>query len=174
VNAQPQPIRTVDQLVQDLLDVQGEITAHTAPSCNLCGHIHTATDARAVGRFTGTTGYVASHAGTPLRATRAEAEADECTWRRNRQPETPAATIPQGEPVSRAVAAGPKPDPEPFPAVLMETAARAKAWVDFLVQIRMSLIVWEVDPEVRAGCEHVASWLRGLAAEMQQMTRAVE
>jgi hypothetical protein len=42
----------------------------------------------------------------------------------------------------------------------METAARAKAWRDFLAQLRLSLMVWEIDGEVRAGCEHVLVWLR--------------
>jgi len=41
----------------------------------------------------------------------------------------------------------------------METLARAKAWRDFLAQVRFSLIVWEIDPEVRAGCEPVADWI---------------
>lgn len=42
----------------------------------------------------------------------------------------------------------------------MEDAARAKAWRDFLAQVRMSLLVWEIDPEVRGGCEHVLTWVK--------------
>ena len=57
-------------------------------------------------------------------------------------------------------------DREGFPAVLMETAARAKAWRDFLAQIRLSLMVWEIDGEVRAGCEHVLEWLHRCTSEL--------
>ena len=55
-------------------------------ACPICRHVHTSRDAYAVGRFTpdGPQGYRAATAGTPLRATRAEAVADECrerAWR---------------------------------------------------------------------------------------------
>ena len=52
--------------------------------CVACGHVHTSNDARAVGRFTSTPTYVAANAPTPARKTRAEAEADEFRWRRER------------------------------------------------------------------------------------------
>lgn len=136
-----------------------------APVCPDCGYIHTSTDARAVGRFTSTPTYVAATAGTPARSTREQAESDECAGRRR-----PADVI--------AVQAAPKkvvePTEEPalftpaelsppvieFPAAAMENAARAKAWRDFLAQVRLSLLVWEVDATVRAECEYVVDWIR--------------
>ena len=56
------------------------------PACPSCGYIHTANDARAVDRFSAGVRYVAATAPTPIRATRAEAEADECEWRTRRKP----------------------------------------------------------------------------------------
>lgn len=52
------------------------------PPCPVCGHTHASDDARAVGRFRpeGVEGYRA-RSGGPLRATRAEAVADECAGR---------------------------------------------------------------------------------------------
>lgn len=51
------------------------------PACGACGRIHTSSDAVAVGRFRaqGPIGYRAANAETPIRSTRAEAEADECS-----------------------------------------------------------------------------------------------
>lgn len=65
-------------------------------ACTTCGRIHTSTDAIAVGRFQldGPIGYVAASAGSPIRATRTEAEADECAQR----PSRPAITRPEGGP----------------------------------------------------------------------------
>lgn len=42
----------------------------------------------------------------------------------------------------------------------MEEAARAKAWCDFLGQVNLSLLVWDIDTAVRSECEPVLSWLR--------------
>lgn len=55
-------------------------------TCPTCHHVHTTRDAYAVGRFDphGPTGYRAATAGTPPRATRAEAIADECRARAGR------------------------------------------------------------------------------------------
>lgn len=50
-------------------------------TCPSCGHIHTSTDARAVGRFNPTRDGYRAQSGGPLRATRAEAEEDECRAR---------------------------------------------------------------------------------------------
>ncbi len=54
----------------------------TNGTCGTCGHIHSADDARAVGRFRsdGPIGYRAKSGG-PVRATRPQAEADECATR---------------------------------------------------------------------------------------------
>lgn len=60
----------------------------------------------------------------------------------------------------------PPAEPQEFPAALMETAARAKAWRDFLTQARFSLLIWDLDPEVRAGCQDVREWLRGCRVEV--------
>ena len=53
------------------------------PPCPDCGHVHTAADIYAVGRFNpgGTIGYRARYPGAPLRASRDEAAKDLCTWR---------------------------------------------------------------------------------------------
>ena len=53
------------------------------PTCRRCGRIHTSRDAYAVGRFNpaGSSGYRAVYPGSPLRETRAQAEADLCAHR---------------------------------------------------------------------------------------------
>lgn len=57
-------------------------------TCPACDHVHASDDARAVGRFDpAPTTYVAAHGGPP-RATRTEAEADECAWRREQSART--------------------------------------------------------------------------------------
>jgi hypothetical protein len=135
--------------------------------CPSCGYIHASTDARAIGRFgTAPTRYVAATAGTPPRETRAEAEADECASRIRPKPQTSGADAGVAAGDDRGAVRGPaRPDvptaPEhlPFPAVEFETAARAKAWHDFLAQLRLSLMVWDIDSDVRSGCEPVLAWL---------------
>lgn len=153
------------------------------PACTSCGYIHTTTDARAIARFAGTPSYVAANAGTPPRATRAEAEADECAWRQaNRDHRGDAAALHpdatgaqaltvDGGSVERGAGRTPPaaPPPEPFPAALMETAARAKAWRDFLAETQMSLMVWQLDASVRAGCEDVRAWLRRCRDELAEL-----
>ena len=125
-------------------------------TCPACGYIHSSNDARAVGRLTETPTYAAANALTPARQTRAEAEADECRWRQSR----PSPPIPKVPPVpARPVVRVVESEPEPFPAERMEVAARAKAWRDFLANVHFSLMVWQIDPEVRKG-EHVIHWLR--------------
>ena len=141
------------------------MTTLRAP-CPACDHIHGSNDARAVGRFTATPTYVAANAQTPPRRTRSEAEADECRWRQSR----PAAPAPASLPVSARPAAEkePKPEPPPFPAERMELAARVKAWCDFLAHAQFSLMVWQIDPEVRKG-EHVMQWLRGCRDDLDAL-----
>ena len=53
------------------------------PPCSDCGHVHTAADIYAVGRFSpsGPIGYCARYPGAPLRASRDEAAKDMCKWR---------------------------------------------------------------------------------------------
>lgn len=134
-------------------------------TCPKCRHVHAANDAIAVGRFSPNATYRAATAPTPERQTRAEAEADECRWRQSR----PAPVIVEVEPT-------PKPEPvsddqpelEPFPALLMESAARAKAWRDFLANVAFSLKVWQIDPEVRSG-EHVIDWVRGCRDDLSAL-----
>jgi hypothetical protein len=63
-------------------------------------------------------------------------------------------------------------EPPAFPAVLMETAAREKAWRDLLAQVSFSLQVWQIDAEVRAGCEDVRAWIRRCAADLGSVVPA--
>lgn len=67
------------------LNLSGFPTGSLRSTCPVCDHIHTAADARAVGRFRpeGVEGYRA-RTGGELRATRAEAVADECRRRVDR------------------------------------------------------------------------------------------
>lgn len=61
--------------------------------------------------------------------------------------------------------------PDGETAAALETAAREKAWVDFLSHVRLSLEVWRIDPDVREHCEHVAAWLRRLAVDLGSVGR---
>ena len=124
--------------------------------CDSCRYVHSTSDARAVGRFGGDPMFVAAHAETPPRVTRAEAEADECAWRQAQTTSAPQ-VVAVRHPV---VKSEPRPPLAPFPVVEMETAARAKAWCDFLTQVRLSLVIWEIDGDVRSGCEDVLAWVR--------------
>lgn len=54
----------------------------------------------------------------------------------------------------------------------MEVAARAKAWRDFLAHVQFSLMVWQIDPEVRQG-EHVIHWLRGCRDDLDALVSGV-
>lgn len=137
----------------------------TAQPCSRCGRIHGSDAARAVNRFSGTPMFVAAHAPTAARATRVEAEADECAWwlsRSSRPVVVPASTIPS-RPVSVSAVARAT---EPFPAARMETLARAKAWKDFLAHVAFSLTVWQLDAAVRENCEDVRDWVGGCRDEL--------
>lgn len=61
--------------------------------------------------------------------------------------------------------------PDGETAAAVETLAREKAWRDFLAQIRASLLVWEIDGDVRTHCEPVVSWLRRVGAELTAIGR---
>ena len=147
-------------------------------TCPACGHVHASNDARAVGLFSPEpTMYVAATAGTPARATRAEAEADECAGRQGRRnAQSTDGAEPDGQaPSGPSASAAPeqsRPVEQPFPAALMETAARAKAWRDFLAQVHFSLMVWQLDGEVRDGCEHVLAWLRACRDDLSGLGAA--
>ena len=55
-------------------------------------------------------------------------------------------------------------------APTLERAAREKAWLDFLTEVRASLLVWEIDPTVRAECEPVTAWLARCANDLGRWT----
>lgn len=126
-------------------------------TCSACGFVHGSNWARAVDRFGGAPGYVAAGAPTPVRATRAEAEADECAWRAARRDEVRLTVAPS--PAARVTPPeAPKPPPGPFPAARMETAARERAWLRFLAEIEFSLTVWQLDPDTHTEASPLA-WL---------------
>ena len=60
--------------------------------------------------------------------------------------------------------------PDGKTAATMETLAREKAWSDLLGHVRLSLEIWQIDPDVRAHCEHVVMSLRRLAAELTTLS----
>jgi hypothetical protein len=145
------------------------------PTCPRCGWIHAAVTV--VGsRFRpgGITGY-RSALGGPVRATRDEAARDWCDTKRQQRNERPTPRPQAAEPphlfdLPRIVGQSePKPPPE-FPTALMETAARAKAWRDFLAQARMSLLIWQIDTDLHDEIEHVLTWLRRCSAELADLT----
>ena len=61
--------------------------------------------------------------------------------------------------------------PDGKTAAALETLARERAWRDFLAEVRSSLLVWEIDGDVRTHCEPVVAWLRRLAAELTAIGR---
>lgn len=154
------------------------------PACPECGFIHARDDSRAVGLFdpSGPRGYMAKSGG-PLRNTRADAERDECEARqRRRSTQTPqggdsaAAVDPRPRLIpgehSQGPVTAPNPCPaDPFPSAAMETAARAKAWHDFLAEALFSLEAWRIDPALHEG-EHVLTWLRRCRDELDGLVRS--
>lgn len=56
-------------------------------------------------------------------------------------------------------------------AAALEALAREDAWRKFLAEVRFSLEVWRIDPDVRAGCEHPVAWLRRLAVDLGRIGR---
>lgn len=72
-------------MTQLALNLSDKPTGSLRPPCPDCGNTHSAGDIHAVGRFrpAGVLGYRA-RSGGPLRATRAEAEADACLNRLTR------------------------------------------------------------------------------------------
>jgi hypothetical protein len=141
----------------------------TSRGCARCGWAHSPQSVTRVAgsRFdtSAARGFIADYPGAPVRATRIDAERDWCDWRHAQTPPSPA-------PVSAPAHASPdttprhEPPPAPFPAAGMETAARAKAWCDFLAHVVFSLNVWQLDPALHAECEHVYEWLRRCRDEL--------
>lgn len=133
--------------------------------CPRCQHIHPSNAARAVGLFSRLAPTYVSSLGGPERVTRAEAQDDWCeqqaSSRTTEVEAAPAPDVAASVPSPKGIATASTSVPVPlFPAVEMETAARAKAWRDFLAQVRLSLLVWDIDGEVREGCEDVLAWIR--------------
>lgn len=145
-------------------------------ACTRCGWIHTAAGTILVGsrfRPDGIKGY-RSTLGGPVRTTRDEAARDWCDTKRQQKAEQPArpAKIAEQAPLfnlPRTVKPQPQVAPPEFPAATMETAARAKAWHDFLAQARLSLLVWQIDTGLHADAEHVLTWLRRCSAELAEL-----
>lgn len=134
--------------------------------CNRCGYIHCSDDARAVGRFSGQPRFVAKHGHIP-RDTRAEADYDECTWRVSRNIEPP---IVEKQAVTIEVEAiKPRLPSPPFPAAEMETAAREKAWLDFLSHANFSLMVWQIDSSIHGSMEAPTVWLARCCNELLEL-----
>ena len=147
----------------------------TRPPCPRCGFIHSPKHAVAVGRFSGLKGYRAVSGG-PTRETREEADRDHCDHLRRRSeqanPAQPALFDAATTKPELRTPDTPRPEPEPFPAARMEEAARAKAWHDFLAQVRMSLLVWQIDDDLHGSCEHVLAWLHRCRDELNALGAA--
>lgn len=155
------------------------------PPCPQCGFVHASNDARAVGRFTrSAAGYAADFGGAPVRTTRAEAEADMCTHRAtssrlcgrmDRQPSSKGTALSSTDsPVSatrvRILPEALQPqEPPSFPAAAMEVAAREGAWLRFLSEARLSLLVAEIDDSVRDGAGDVLAWLRRCCDDLSSL-----
>lgn len=156
-----------------------------APTCPTCRRVHDSGWVVALDRFGGAEPrYLALGAQTPPRDTRAEAEADACAHRATRpgvQASTPA---PDGAPsvtTPPAPAAAPVPAADEgqgvgqasagvehiFPAAEWEACARAQAWQRWLAEIECSLLTWQLDAQVRAGCEDPRVWLRRCIDELE-------
>lgn len=143
-------------------------SGRTGATCPRCLTVHCGSDVVAVGRFDpkGVHGYRPRDGGE-LRATRGEAMDDVCAARvAARNEPNRAQHRPAPHPVAPKHEAVTDTPPPAFPAAAVETAAREKAWADLLTQVRLSLEVWRIDADVRAGCEPVLHWLRRLAADL--------
>jgi hypothetical protein len=139
----------------------------SGPACAKCGHIHCSRDVQALSRYTGVTGY--RTADGEIHATREDAQQWLCKQRQRRR--DAGASAPRAFAAEESALFVERPPEQPravaeFPAAAMETAARAKAWRDFLAEVRMSLLVWEVDEVVRSECQDVVSWMRQCCTEL--------
>lgn len=154
----------------------------TALTCPTCHRVHDAGWVIALDRFGSAPRYLALGAQTPPRATRAEAEADACAHRATRpghlQASTPApgAADPAEPPAPPAPPAADEGDDHGpasaraehiFPAAEWEVCARAQAWQRWLAEIECSLLTWQLDAQVRAGCEDPRLWLRRCIDELE-------
>ncbi len=143
--------------------------------CPRCGWIHSPDSVRVVGsRFSGPVAGYRSILGGPMRATRDEAMRDYCDTKRQPQPkhEPLAAPGPVAEqlPLFELPAAVLPSAPAPeFPADRFEVAAREDAWLKFLAQARLSLLVWQIDPSIHDRVEHVLTWLRRCMTELNDL-----
>lgn len=158
----------------------------TKQPCPACGYVHASWDAQSTGRFNAAaTRFVAANAGTPERATRIEAERDECQWRQRRRPSSRGrmdrqpsskgtvqnhADSPASATRVRTLPGGPRlSDPPVFPAARMELLARERAWTELLKQLAFTLTVWDLDSDVRAQLEHPSEWARRMSVELAGM-----
>jgi hypothetical protein len=56
-------------------------------------------------------------------------------------------------------------------APVVERYARERAWLRFLVEVRLSLAVWELDEGVRGELEPVTVWIGRCRDELTELTR---
>lgn len=142
--------------------------------CLRCGSVHSSDDVRAIGRFSvESMTYVAKH-GHLARLTREEAENDECAWRIDEstksQPKAEIVPMAIQMELPLKVVTEKKPNSaHPFPSITMEVAAREKAWLDFLVQVNMSLMVWKIDHSLRGRIEAPTVWILQRINELRSM-----
>ena len=142
--------------------------------CARCGWIHPSDAVRVAGsRFNGPVAGYRSILGGPVRATPDEAERDYCDTKLRQRPartSPPDTQLRLFDDVPSASKPAPADEPPPeFPAGAMETAARADAWMKFLAQARLSLLVWQIDDGIHDEIEHVLTWLRRCAAELNDL-----
>lgn len=135
--------------------------------CRICDWVHSADDVIAVGRFSSAQKFRARYDGSPIRDTRDEAMRDWCASRKRRNQETLPLIYSRPARVKRAEKIAV--EPTEFPAALMETAARAKAWSEFLRQVLFSLTIWNLDAAIRDECAHVMDWLTACRDELNHM-----
>jgi len=144
--------------------------ARVSRVCQLCGFVHKSDDAYAINRFSqDISKFVARH-GKIQRPTRAEAERDECNWRIHRATKTENArkAIPKISIPEKTVKSEP-PKIQPFPAAMMEIAAREKAWLEFLAHVNLSLLVWQIDKSIHNSIDSPIVWLRRCSKELLDM-----
>lgn len=150
-----------------LFDIQSDVVTvlpRDGRVCDRCGYIHCSGDVGAIGRFSGQPKFVAKHGHIP-RDTRAEADYDECTWRVSRNIQPPP-VVSAEKPIIEVEAIKPLLPSPPFPAAEMETAAREKAWLDFLSHANFSLMVWQIDSSIHGSIEAPTAWLSRCCNEL--------
>lgn len=141
-------------------------------ACETCGHVHTSTDAVAVGRFVGGGFYRANFDDAPYRATRAQAEADMCARRATQPKPQGADATPIASGRVNVVVSDDRADSRPFSAVQMERLARERAWQRFMSEAAFSLRLWSLDEDLASELPSPVQWLRDCAAELSALTHA--